>query len=78
MKRSNVSAESWFELPNVLFEQWAQREFGEEEAINLKERNFQNIYVMGKDTSGAVRLKVLRLSREFISEARERLHQDRE
>ena len=72
-RNQDVRAESWFELPNIFFEQWAQREFGKEEAINLKERNFQNIYVMGKDTNGSVRLKILRLSSEFIREARERL-----
>ncbi len=77
-RNQNDRAESWFELPNILFEQWAQREFGKEEAINLKERNFQNIYVMGKDADGSVRLKVLRLSSEFITEARERLNQIRE
>ena len=77
-RNQDVKAESWFELPDILFEQWAQREFDKEEAINLKERNFQNIYVMGKDVNGAVRLKVLRLSSEFINEARERLNRNRE
>lgn len=67
----NAEAESWFELPNILFEQWAQKKFGKEEALNIKEEYFQNIYVMGKDVNGDVRLKVLRLSREFIDRARD-------
>jgi hypothetical protein len=67
------TAESWFELPDILFAQWAQREFGKEEAINLKERNFQNIYVMGKDEGGIVRLKILKLASQFIREARGRI-----
>ena len=77
-RNQDIRTESWFELPEILFRQWAQRDFNKEEAINLKERNFQNIYVMGKDASGAARLKVLRLSSEFIGEARERLNQNPE
>jgi hypothetical protein len=63
-------------LPDILFEQWAQKEFGKEEAVDMKAKYFQNIYVMGKDAVGAVRLKVLRLSSEFIIQARERLRQE--
>jgi hypothetical protein len=74
----NARAESWFELPNILFDQWAQKEFDRSEAINLKERNFQNIYVMGMDANGTIRLKVLRLSGEFITQARERLRRELE
>lgn len=74
-QNQSISGESWFELPNILFEQWAQSGFGRAEAINLKERNFQNIYVMGKDRREEVCLKVLRLSNQFIREARERLNQ---
>ena len=29
-RNQNVRAESWFELPDVLFSQWAQRDFGKE------------------------------------------------
>jgi len=75
-RNQNERAESWFELPNILFEQWAQKEFDREEAISLKERNFPNIYVMGKGADGVVRLKVLRLSSEFISQARDRLRRE--
>lgn len=74
----NPEVGSWFELPDILFEQWAQKELDNKEALNIKEEYFRNIYVMGKDAYGAVRLKVLRLSKAFIDRARDILMREQE
>ena len=69
----NQDQQAWFELPDRLFEQWAQMSFSRDEAISLKEKEFQRVYVMGQDANGVLRLNVLRISSSFIKEARERL-----
>lgn len=74
----NGNAQSWFELPDILFERWTEKEFDRMEAIEMKEKHFKYIYVMGKNTSGTAQLKVLKLSRQFILEARERIHRRNE
>ncbi len=68
--------QSWFELPDVLFEQWAMKGYSKEAALDTKERYFQYIYVMGKDERNKVHLKILKLSKQFIEEARERLNKE--
>ncbi len=69
----SLEQQAWFELPNRLFEQWAQMSFSRDEAINMKEKEFQRVYVMGKDQHGVISLNVIRVPSIFIKEAREKL-----
>ena len=73
----NRTKETWFELPDILFEQWAEMKFDRENALRMKESYFKYIYIMGRDTEGVARLQVIRLSKEFIDEAREHLKKNR-
>lgn len=68
--------ESWFELPDALFIQWAEMKFDREKTLDMKEKYFKSIYVMGKEADGNTQLRVLRLSKEFIDVARENLQQE--
>lgn len=69
----NLEGESWFELPNILFDPWAASGFRKDDAIDIKEKHFKDLYIMGKDRTGRVRLQLLSLSKTFVDEARHSL-----
>lgn len=71
-QRSNED-ETWFELPRIIFGEWSKTGFSKEAALDLKEREFQNIFIMGVDEHNKKRLKLVTLSKEFLTFARDQL-----
>ncbi len=70
------TSRSLFELPDIMLNKWTCSKIDRKEALDMKKKYFKNIYVMGKADNGEVRLKVLRLSEQFIEAARKRLNQN--
>lgn len=73
-ENSNNSWEFQFELPNKLFDFWAQKDFNSETALDLKEQYFKKIFVFGNKTHSDIpSFFILELSKTFINEARKNL-----
>lgn len=66
---------AWFELPDTIFEIWAQQEFDRDLALDLKDAFLKNIYVMRK-IADRKQLNVLHVSRQFLDAARRDLKSD--
>ena len=61
-----------FELPDKIYNEWADADFSKYVAIDMKEKKFKEIYLFGK-INGVSQFITLKLDDEFIKKARKKL-----
>ena len=62
--------EFYFELPEEIYNEWADSKFDKMVAIGEKEKHFKHIYVFGKNSNNKFVFFILNLDKDFVKEAK--------
>ncbi|MCK5320259.1 hypothetical protein KAJ61_02620 [Candidatus Parcubacteria bacterium] len=63
----------YFELPEEIYNEWADSRFDKMVAIEEKEKHFKHIYVFGKNSNNKFVFFILNLDKDFVKEAKGKL-----
>lgn len=72
-KENEKEINLFFELPDKLYNSWADTKFDKKKAINMKEKEFNVVSIYSTDEEGNLIFFVLNLDKDFIKEAKQRI-----
>ena len=65
--------EFYFELPERIYNEWAESKFDKMVAMGEREKHFKHIYVFGKNSNKKFVFFILSLDENFVKEAKRKL-----